>query len=104
MKTTVKKYKSKTRQESSRNMSDHEDPLAPRYFEGRELKPYAEPVAPKELKKGVAYFTVIFADEEMLIPIVETFVFIGRNLQSHDVGHLYFQDVHSYRDGVRYSP
>jgi hypothetical protein len=87
-----------------KNMNDYEDPLAPRYFERRELKPYAQPVSPKKLKKGVAYFIVLFTDDEMLVPIIETFVFIGKNLRRNDAGWFYFQDVDSYREGIRYSP
>ena len=39
----------------------------------------------------------------MLIPIVETWVFAGRKLDPEDEDdRLYFQDVESWRDGVRY--
>jgi hypothetical protein len=38
----------------------------------------------------------------MLIPVMETVVFIGRNLEPRDVGQVYFQDVESHREGVRY--
>ena len=72
------------------------------YFDGRELKPYAEPVSSNELQEGAVYFAVNYVDEEMLIPLMETLVFIGRNLEPGDVGMVYFQDVESYREGVRY--
>lgn len=71
-------------------------------FEERELKPYAEPVSASDLKEGSVYFSVGFVDDEMLIPVVKTLVFIGRNLQPTDVGQLYFQDVVSYGHGLRY--
>jgi hypothetical protein len=73
------------------------------YFDGRELKPYAEPVSSSELSEGTVYFAVNFVDEEMLIPTMETLVFVGRNLEPDDVGEVYFQDVASYREGVRYA-
>jgi hypothetical protein len=72
------------------------------YFDGRELKPYAEPVLSNELQEGAVYFAVNYVDDEMLIPLMETLVFIGRNLEPGDVGTVYFQDVESYREGVRY--
>lgn len=69
-------------------------------FEGRELKPYAEPVSAAELKQGSAYFAVTFVDEDMLIPTMETVVFIGRNLEPGDIDRVYFRDVRSFREGV----
>jgi hypothetical protein len=78
-------------------VSDHES-----YFEGRALKPYAEPVFVAELKEGNIYFAVNYVDEDMLIPTMETLVFIGRDLESGDSGSVYFQDIFSYRKGVRY--
>ena len=72
-------------------------------FEERELKSYAEPVTPNLLTEGEAYFSIQFADEDMLIPIMETWVIAGRKLDPADaVGHLYFQDLESYRQGIRY--
>lgn len=72
-------------------------------FEERELKPYAEPVTTSLLKEGDVYFSVQFADKEMLIPIMEAWVFAGRKLDpSDEENHLYFQDVGSYREGIRY--
>jgi hypothetical protein len=71
-------------------------------FEGREQPSYAEPVTPAELREGGVYFAVSFVDREMLIPTMEAVVFIGRNLQSGDFGKVYFQDIESYRRGVRY--
>ena len=72
------------------------------HFEGRELGPYAEPVSASELDKGAVYFAVNYVDDDMLIPLVETLVFVGKNLEPEDVGVAYFQDVESYREGVRY--
>src|SRR5256885_10515772 len=73
-------------------------------FEERELKSYAEPVLAGLLKEGEVYFSVQFVDEDMLIPTMETWVFAGRRLDPKDVeDHLYFQDVESYRLGIRYA-
>jgi hypothetical protein len=71
-------------------------------FEARELKPYAEPVPPAELKEGSVYFAVNYCDEEMHIPLMETLVFAGRDLDEDDSGMLYFQDINSYREGIRF--
>jgi hypothetical protein len=71
-------------------------------FEERELKPYAQPVSVGNLKEGEVYFSVTFIDDEMCIPTMETLVFIGRDLNNDDSGRLYFQDVDSYMEGIRY--
>jgi hypothetical protein len=71
-------------------------------FEARELKPYAETVPPDELQVGTVYFAVNFVDDEMLIPIMEPKVFIGRNLNSEQGDRLHFQDIDSYRQGIRF--
>ncbi len=46
--------------------------------------------------------SVNFVDKEMLIPALAPMVFIGRNLVASDAGKVYFQDIESYRDGVRF--
>ena len=68
------------------------------YFEGRDLTDHAEPVSASELCEGQVYFAVNYVDGEMLIPIMETIVFIGRNLEPDDAGQVYFQDVESHRE------
>lgn len=78
-------------------------------FEARELKPSAEPVTASTLREGEVYFSVQFADDDMSIPIVETFVFVGVNLDADldaDMDadgaggdRFYFQDAASYLDG-----
>jgi len=73
-------------------------------FEERELKPYAEPVSPDDLVSDQVYFTVQFADEKLLVPIVEPLVFIGRNLEKGDSDLLYFQKFESYSNGTRFDP
>jgi hypothetical protein len=44
---------------------------------------------------------VNFVDDDMLIPIMEPKVFIGRNLTEQE-GRFYFQDIGTYRRGVRF--
>lgn len=72
-------------------------------FEARELKTYAEPISAHELKVESIYFFVNFVDEEMLIPVIATVVYIGDNLEPDDEDQVYFQDIDSFYRGVRYS-
>jgi hypothetical protein len=72
-------------------------------FEERKLKPYAEPISETDLEEGEVYFSVTFIDDEMLIPALEPLVFVGMDLEAGDSGQVYFQDIDSYRRGVRYS-
>ena len=46
-------------------------------FEDLGLKPYAEPIVASELKEDAIYYLVNFVDEEMLVPTVETVVYVG---------------------------
>jgi hypothetical protein len=71
-------------------------------FESRDLKPYAEPVSTASLKEGEVYFSVQYADEGLIVPVIETLVFAGRNLDDKDPELLYFQDAESYWQGIRY--
>jgi hypothetical protein len=72
-------------------------------FQARELKPYAEPVRMDSLKNGEIYFSLQYADDALLIPVMETWVYAGEKLGPDDVeGHLYFQDVESYLQRVCY--
>jgi hypothetical protein len=75
---------------------------SPMYFEGRELTPQAELINPSDLQEGEIYFVMDFVDDEMLTPVMETVVFASMNLAPNDEGQMYFQDVESYREGVRY--
>jgi hypothetical protein len=70
-------------------------------FESRELQPFSQPVSPDQLNVGDHYFSVTFADAGMTIPLIETLVFIGRDLDPGDGHKLHFQDVESYREGKR---
>jgi hypothetical protein len=71
-------------------------------FEGRELKPHAEPISAAGLKEGSIYFAVNYLDDEMLIPNLEPLVFVGRNLDPSDTRQVYFQDIDSYGAGIRH--
>ena len=73
-------------------------------FEARELKSYAQPVSASDLREGEVYFSVQYADESLLVPIVEPLVFLGRNLVEDDADLLYFQSFESHSRGVRYTP
>lgn len=70
-------------------------------FEERQLKPYAEYVPLSDLHEGSIYFFVNYVDEEGLFPTLEPFVYVGRDLESGDVGRVYFQDASSFLRGVR---
>ena len=78
------------------------DQMEPLFFEGRELQPYPEPVTAAELNEGSVYFALNYADDVMLIPVMETRVFVGRNLEPHDQGKVYFEDEPSFRNGICY--
>ena len=56
----------------------------------------------RELKTGAIYFFVNFVDEEMVIPTMDTVVYIGENLEPGDEDRVYFQDIDSFNRGVRY--
>ena len=50
------------------------------------------------------YFSVHFVDEEMLIPIVGTWVYAGKTFDAEiSEDRLIFQDVESYLHGVRHN-
>jgi hypothetical protein len=72
-----------------------------RHFPGRDVPPYAEPVAEDQLVVGKTYFSVYFYDEQMNDPELEALVFIGRDLFGEEPGYC-FQDSGSYRAGIRY--
>jgi hypothetical protein len=71
-------------------------------LEELELAPYAQPVSQADLEEGRVYFSLIYADEAMLEPVMETLVFVGRDFEPGDSGQVYFQDILSYRAGVRF--
>ena len=60
------------------------------------MKPSAKSVRASDLVKGATYFIVSYTDKDFLIPIIETLVFLGRNVRGEPNGKLYFQDAESY--------
>lgn len=72
-------------------------------FEARDLKKYAEPISESDLEEGAVYYALTFVDEEMLIPHVDTIVYVGVNLDGTDRDRVYFQDIDSFRDGIRFN-
>lgn len=71
-------------------------------FAARELKPYYEPVEYQDLEVGIEYFIVRFVDDDMLIPTIESLIYIGEDLLEEDEGSCYFQDIESYLDGISF--
>lgn len=72
-------------------------------FPATELKAYAEPVTPPEMKIGRVYFALQYLDEELFIPEVRPLIFLGWNLDGDKPDLRYFQDFGSFRAGIRYS-
>jgi hypothetical protein len=70
------------------------------HFE-RELPNYAEPVTANELKIGETYFAVQYLDEDLLFPTVETLILTERRKSEDGNAVCCFQDLGSYRTGVR---
>lgn len=71
-------------------------------FELGELKPYVEYVRSDELREGEIYFRIIYLDDLTLVPMLQPYVFIGRDLDEGDEQQVYFQDATSYAAGVRF--
>jgi hypothetical protein len=60
-------------------------------------------VVATELECGSAYFALNFVDVDRLIPVMDTRVFLGINLEPGDDGKFYFQDPDSYHtERIRY--
>jgi hypothetical protein len=76
--------------------------MGPSRFEERELNPESKPARVADLAEGEVYYLVEYVDGERLIPVLDTVVFIGRNLEAGDKGEVYFQDAFSYDEEVRY--
>ena len=70
------------------------------FFEGRALKPYGDYVRATDLVVGRVYFKVGFLDQDMVVPELSAWVFIGSDLHRELPG-LYFQDADSYLSGAR---
>jgi hypothetical protein len=70
-------------------------------FEKRDLKEHAEPVASDKLQIGEIYFSLQFADEDLLVPILEPLVFVGKQRLTNGEECLLFQTHESYFAGIR---
>lgn len=71
-------------------------------FEGRDLKSYLQTVPPENLIEGHLYFHITYVDDGMLMPIINSLIFVGKNLNEQDEDKYYFQDLDSYSAGIRY--
>lgn len=68
------------------------------FFPERQLKPYAKSVEPSKLQIGDVYYTVGFVDDQMLVPVMNSLVYIGKETE---MGVKFiFQDASSYFSGV----
>lgn len=74
----------------------------PILFEGRLLSPQAKPIPAENLEEGPLYFSLVFQNHEGLIPSLEPYIFLGKDLKPGDSGRFYFQDFSSHRKGVRF--
>ncbi|MGO4703281.1 hypothetical protein [Dyella sp. 2RAB6] len=70
-------------------------------FDQREIPPYGQYTESDKLIIGETYFHVSYIDHAMTIPMMSTLTYIGKNLLDDEVNTLYFQDVESYRAGLR---
>ena len=53
-------------------------------------------ISAADLRIGEVYFFVGCSDEAHLVPIVQSLIYIGRNLAGESDGSFYFQDSQSY--------
>jgi hypothetical protein len=47
---------------------------------------------------GRMYLAISYLDDDCLVPVVESLVFLGRNVDGEDEHALYFQDAESHRE------
>lgn len=71
-------------------------------FEARQLKEFAEPVSIESLHVGGVYFAVQFLDADMLVPVLEPLIYLGKSLPGTEQGNLCFQSFESHARGVRF--
>jgi hypothetical protein len=71
-------------------------------YRGIEVNDHAEPVKVEDLKVGGVYFSVQFLDSGLKVPIIETLIFLGENLDPGCKGLFYFQQAESFERGVRF--
>lgn len=56
------------------------------------------PIQAIELVVGEIYFTVHYVDNDMLLPVMETLVYLGSSITNEFKDRLVFQDLDSYTD------
>ena len=71
-------------------------------FEEREVPDYAEPVSATALRESDIYFLVQYADKDLLIPKMQTVVFLGWRENGQKDRRALFQDIESHRAGVSF--
>ncbi|NOT71745.1 MAG: hypothetical protein HOP09_10855 [Hyphomicrobium sp.] len=80
------------------------------HFPGRQLNTFATSVDKERLVVGEAYFTVVFFDEDMTIPKMETIIYLGQSSIDQIAkkkkllaieGELYvFREIENHRCGI----
>ena len=71
-------------------------------FGEKELTSFAEPVSEDLLTEGQMYFSVQYIEDGLLTPTMRPLVFVGKYVASDGLSRFRFQDVSSYRRGIRY--
>ncbi len=74
------------------------------FIKSREIPLFGEPISEHDIKLNSIYYIVNFVDENMMIPVMKTVVFVGKNLEQDDNDSYYFQDIDSYNEGILYNP
>ena len=59
-------------------------------------------ITASQLAIGELYFVVSYLDDECLLPVVDSLIFLGRNIDGEDENELCFQDAESYEQGNVY--
>ena len=70
-------------------------------FESRDITPWTQHPRAADLVVGNIYFRVQFQDQDMVVPQLFAWIFLGRDLHT-DCPGLFFQDTDSYFSGVRF--
>ena len=67
---------------------------------GRSIKP----VLAEDLRKGTIYLSLCYLDEQLLVPVMETLVFLGSDIFGERDGLFYFQRAESYFEHGEFVP
>jgi hypothetical protein len=71
-------------------------------FGERELTSFAQPVSEDSLNEGQVYFSVQYMEDGLLTPTIKPLVFVGKYVSPDGLSRFRFQDISSYRRGIRY--